>query len=132
MPTKYLMADFFHQNPSTYYFPDGFNGNGASTVKSNPILYYSVCGQPGNTFSDTPGMATFCGLDNSAWVDNLGTTNEPVDPASRYVQGVDLVDVPVLNVPKCHDFLLVSGGPDGQFFNSASGDPSQDNIYVGQ
>lgn len=65
-------------------------------------------------------------------MDNLGTTNEPVDPASRYVQGVDLVDVPVLNVPKCHDFLLVSGGPDGQFFNSASGDPSQDNIYVGQ
>ncbi len=132
MPIKYLMKDPFRGNPSVYYFPDGFNGNGASTVKSNPILYYSVCGQPGNTFSDTPGMATFCGLDNSAWVDNLGTTNKPVDPASRYVQGINLVDIPVLNVPVCHHFLLVSAGPDGQFFNSKTGDPSQDNIYVGE
>lgn len=67
MSPKDLMQDPFHGNPTpVYYFPDEFNGNGSSTVKSNPILYYSVCGKSGNTFSDTPGMATFCGLDNSS------------------------------------------------------------------
>ena len=112
-----------------YYIGDAFPPSGGG--QASPILYFSADSSPSTTavFSATPYAGIFCSADNS-----YGGTSPPVGNQTAGSTGaafLGLIGAPSTNITNgstitgAKNYLLVSAGPDGTFFDG-------DDVVYGQ